>query len=208
MIWKKRYYRTYSGKRNKLWLKILIAVLAVCVVGFGVLEGIVLSGGRTEIKKTPGVMVILGAQVKPWGPSEMLKDRLDTALDYLKDNPDLPVVVSGGQGRDEPVSEAQCMRDYLVEHGISEERIWLEDQSHNTNQNIRFSKALLEARGLEDAHVLVVSNGFHLARARMLAGRQGLDTSTLAAPSSHLPSRLKMYVREPLALVKSFLFDR
>ena len=57
--------------------------------------------------------------------------------------------------------------------------------------------------------VLVVSNGFHLTRARMLAGRAGfVEVSTLAAPSSHLPSRLHMYIREPLALVKSFLFDK
>lgn len=205
---KKRYYRPYGGKRSKLWLKVLIAALAVLIAGFGVLEAIVLSGARTEIHGSPEVMVILGAQVKPWGPSEMLKDRLDTALDYLKDAPELPIVVSGGQGRDEPTSEAQCMRDYLVEHGIESERIWLEDQSHNTNQNMRLSKALLEANDLGNAHVLVVSNGFHLTRSRMLAERQGLDVSTLAAPSSHLPSRLKMYVREPLALVKSFLFDR
>ena len=57
--------------------------------------------------------------------------------------------------------------------------------------------------------VLIVSNGFHLTRARMLAGRAGFENiSTLAAPSSHVPSRLKMYIREPLALVKSFVFDR
>lgn len=56
---------------------------------------------------------------------------------------------------------------------------------------------------------MVVSNGFHLTRARMLAERAGYDSvSTLAAPSSHLPSRLHMYVREPLALVKSFFLDR
>ena len=56
---------------------------------------------------------------------------------------------------------------------------------------------------------VVVSNGFHLTRARMLAERAGYDSvSTLAAPSSHLPSRLHMYVREPLALVKSFFLDR
>ena len=86
----------------------------------------------------------------------------------------------------------------------------MEDQSSNTLQNLRFSRQLLEGEGydLSDG-VLVVSNGFHLTRARMLADRVGFEeVSTLAAPSSHVPSRLKMYIREPLALVKSFVFDR
>ena len=75
----------------------------------------------------------------------------------------------------------------------------------------RYTARLLEEQGydLDETEILVVSNGFHLTRSRMLAQRAGFEEiSTLAAPSSHLPSRLKMYVREPLALVKSFLLDR
>ena len=68
-------------------------------------------------------MVILGCQVKPWGPSILLQDRLDEALGYLEDHPDMTVVVSGGQGPDEPSTEAQAMADYLIEHGISEDTI-------------------------------------------------------------------------------------
>ena len=102
------------------------------------------------------------------------------------------------------------MADYLAENGFPREQIIQEDQSHNTNQNLRLSARLLEEAGFQlDQEVLIVSNGFHLTRARMLAERAGFENvSTLAAPSSHLPSRLHMYVREPLALVKSFLFDR
>ena len=60
-----------------------------------------------------------------------------------------------------------------------------------------------------EGDVLVVSNGFHLTRARMLAERFGYgEVSTLAAPTSHIPSRIQMYIREPLALVKSFFLDR
>ena len=155
-------------------------------------------------------MIILGCQVKPWGPSLLLQDRLDTALAYLEGHPELTVVVSGGRGEDEPVSEAQCMYDYLTAHGADPNRILLEDRSHNTLQNFQFSRALLEEEGYDLAQgVLVVSNGFHLTRAKMLAGRVGFtDVSTLAAPSSHVPSRVYMLFREPLALVKSFLFDR
>ena len=102
------------------------------------------------------------------------------------------------------------MADYLAENGFPREQIIQEDQSHNTNQNLRLSARLLEEAGFQlDQEVLIVSNGFHLTRARMLAERAGFENvSTLAAPSSHVPSRLKMYIREPLALVKSFLVDR
>ena len=140
----------------------------------------------------------------------MLQDRLDKALEYLDEHPDMTVVVSGGQGENEPTSEAQGMADYLEEHGVSRENVILESQSHNTNQNLRWSARQLEEAGFDIREgVMIVSNGFHLTRAKMLAGRVGFENvSVLAAPSSHTPTRLKMYVREPLALVKSFVFDR
>ena len=120
------------------------------------------------------------------------------------------VTFAGGQGDNEPVTEARCMADYLMERGVEEDQLLLEERSHNTDQNLRYSRELLEAEGCDLSQgVVVVSNGFHLTRARMLAERAGYDSvSTLAAPSSHLPSRLHMYVREPLALVKSFFLDR
>lgn len=194
------------------WVKSFLVLLLVGILSFGMLFGAVLSGSYDQIKGTPRIMVILGCQVKPWGPSILLQDRLDKALEYLEENPDLIVVVSGGQGADEPVSEAQAMEEYLVEHGVPEGQIVLEDQSYNTMQNLTKSVMLLEKLGYDGQEdVVVVSNGFHLTRVRMLWARVcgGDDNlSTLAAPSSHVASRLKMYIREPLALVKSFIFDR
>lgn len=198
--------------RKKLWFRVLLAVLIAGVLAFGGLLGAVLWGSYDHVQGDPQIMVILGCQVKPWGPSVLLQDRLDKALSYLEDHPDLTVVVSGGQGPDEHISEAQCMYDYLTAHGVDGEQILLEDQSHNTVQNLRYTVDLLAEAGYDTtADMVVVSNGFHLTRVRMLWNRVcggDYNLSTLAAPSSHLPSRLKMYLREPLALVKSFLFDR
>ena len=206
---KKQYYRPYGGRKKPVWLLALLAAVLAALLSFAVLLGVVLTGARDHIVGQPQVMVILGCKVESWGPSILLQDRLDKALDYLEDHPDLTIVVSGGQGNDEHQSEAQCMYDYLTDHGVDSDQILLEDQSHNTWENIRFTKALLEREGIDTSQMLVVSNGFHLTRARMLAGRFGYgEISTLAAPSSHLPSRLYMYIREPLALVKSFLLDR
>jgi uncharacterized SAM-binding protein YcdF (DUF218 family) len=203
-------YKSYTGTgRGRRWLTVLVTLVLIGVLAFAGLLGVVLTGSHDEISGDPQVMIVLGCQVKSWGPSMLLQDRLDTALGYLEDHPDMTVVVSGGQGPDEPTSEAQAMYDYLVDHGVEEENILLEDQSHNTSQNLTCSAALLEEQGVSvEGSVLIVSNGFHLARVRLLAERCDLgEVSTLAAPSSHWPSRLKMYLREPLALVKSFLFD-
>lgn len=194
------------------WLKAFFALILVGVLSFGGLFAAVMYGSYNHITGDPQVMVILGCRVMPGGePSMLLRDRLETALDYLEEDSDILVVVSGGQGSNEPVSEAACMAGWLEERGISEDRIFQEDQSSNTKENLIFSKDLLAREGIDvgETDVLVVSNGFHLTRARMLAERFGYgEVSTLAAPSSHIPSRIQMYIREPLALVKSFLLDR
>lgn len=201
---------SYKGRRIPPVLKLFLTLALLGLLVFGALLGQVLGGAHDDISGDPQVMVILGCQLYDWGPSVMLQDRLDKALDYLKDHPDLTVVVSGGQGDNEPKTEAQGMADYLAEHGIPRENMILETMSHNTWQNLNFSARHLEEAGydIKDG-VMIVSNGFHLTRARMLAGRIGFEqVSVLAAPSSHVPSRLKMYIREPIALVKSFVLDR
>lgn len=211
MKWQKRETFHYKGKRSPLWIKGLLALILAGALTFAGLFSAVMYGAYDHISGDPRVMVVLGCQVKPEGPSILLRDRLDEALAYLAEHPDMVVVVSGGQGPDEPTTEARAMADYLMERGVSGENILLEDRSHNTVQNLTYTRNLLEAEGydLEDTPVLVVSNGFHLTRARMLAQRVGFgEISTLAAPTSHTPSRLHMYIREPLALVKSFVFDR
>lgn len=203
---------SYRGRRFSGWIKAVLALVLVGVLGFSALEAVILGGGRTSISGDPEVMVIFGCQVKDWGPSILLQDRLDTALDYLEDHPEMIVVVSGGQGSDEPVSEAQCMYDYLTEHGVDEEKIVMEDQSSNTWQNIANTLELVQSGRVEGGgQYLLVSNDFHLTRIKLLWERVWPGTyslSTLAAPVSHMPSRIKMFFREPLALVKSFVFDR
>ena len=201
---------SYKGKRLHPVVKVFLVLVLLGTLVFGALLGLVLGGAHDSIDGDPQVMIILGCQLYDWGPSVMLQDRLDKALDYLKDHPEVVVVVSGGQGENEPAAEAQGMADYLADHGFARENIILETQSHNTHQNLTYSARHLEERGADiKAGVVIVSNGFHLTRAKMLAGRAGYENvSVLAAPSSHTPTRLKMYIREPLALVKSFVFDR
>lgn len=191
--------------------KVLIGLVLLALIAFLVMEGVVIAGGRSDLRKDPDVVLILGCMI--WGeePSPALQRRLDAALDYLGELEEkgvTPLVaVSGGQGPDEPRSEASCMAAYLMEHGLPEDRILQEDQSTSTATNLKYTKALLEERGYVNPHVTIVSNDFHLTRVRMLAGRYGMDCSTLAAPMPDWPSRIYSTLREGPALVKSFLMD-
>lgn len=214
-------YASYRGRsRGRGWLTALLVLVILGLLAFGALEVYIGLHSRDRMAGDPQVMVIFGCQVRRDGPSILLRDRLDTALDYLEDHPDIRIVVTGGKGDDEHMSEAQAMYDYLTVHGVDGERIWMEDQSRNTWQNINNTFALMEREGWDlTDDVLLVSSGFHLARIEMLWDRVRTGIlrdevyndqyiSTLAAPVSHAPSRVQMFFREPLALVKSFLFDR
>lgn len=218
-------YRRYKGNspqnKKRHWLTALLILLGLGLVMFGALEIAIALGSRgrtTQAGDGPEVMVIFGCQVRKDGPSILLRDRLDTALAYLKDHPNTRIVVTGGKGDDEHMSEAQCMYDYLTGHGVSDAKILMEDQSRNTQQNIRNTLTLLEGGPFWDSIVtpgqcryVLVSSDFHLTRILMLWGRvtgTTANVTTLPAPVSHAPSRVQMFFREPLALVKSFLFDR
>ena len=198
-------------KRTKRLRRALLALLLLGAIVYGALFAAMLAGDRTRGDGGGRTVVILGCQVYPWGPSVLLKDRLDTALAYLDDHPDATVIVTGGKGDDEVQSEADCMRDYLVAHGVDASRILAEDRSSNTHENAVFTVRLMEENGLpvEDG-VAIVSNGFHLTRAALLWKRSAgsAPAELIAAPSTHLPSRVLMYLREPLALAKSIVFDR
>ena len=219
-------YKSYRGnspqRKKRYWLTALLILLGLGLVLFGTLEIVIATHSRDRLKEDPQpeVMVIFGCQMRKDGPSILLKDRLDTALTYWEEHPDIKIVVTGGKGDDEHVSEAQGMYDYLAAHGVDGESIYMEDKSRNTWQNVNYTFALMEREGwnlMDD--VLLVSSGFHLARIEMLWDRVRTGIlrdevyndqyiSTLAAPVSHKPSAVQMFFREPLALVKSFLFDR
>lgn len=154
-------------------------------------------------QEEPDCLIVLGAQVRPDGPSLTLRYRLDTAAAYLEDHPDIPCILSGGQGYNEPCTEAEGMRDYLTARGIDESRLILEKRSANTIENIRFSKALLpEGAG----SVAIITNDFHLYRGESLAAAQGLPNVTgIAAPSVsfYLPNNM---LRECMGIAKDCLF--
>ena len=138
-------------------------------------------------------VLVLGAHIYPDRPSAALQSRLDAAADLLGQNPDATLVLCGGQGPDENMPEAHMMRDYLIEQGVPESCLLIEDESNNTIQNIANAKAEFDLAGKKTA---VITNEFHLARARRLMDQAGLDAYGLPAPTPYLSLRLVSHLRE------------
>ncbi len=151
-------------------------------------------------------VVVLGCLVRENGPSLMLRYRLEAALQYLLDHPDAPVVVSGGQGPEEPTSEAQAMADYLMANGIKEDRIYKEDRSTSTRQNLELSAAVIREAGLPE-RLVIVTDSYHQLRGRIYARLQGFGE--VYGVSGRCPWGLfpSYGVREMLAIGQAVLLN-
>lgn len=165
-------------------------------------EGLIFTQYHAEAEAGADYCIILGAQLKTTGPSEVLRRRLEKAVEYLQANPDTKVIVSGGQGSNEPVSEAVGMFDYLVKAGIAPERILLEDQSANTFENLVFSGELLDRK---NDSVVLVTNNFHMFRALGIAKKQGYDRIQGLAADSVAGMAPNNLLREFLGVLKDFV---
>lgn len=164
-----------------------------------------LSGAKNNPLADPDYLLILGAGLIGSQPSLTLQERLDTALLYLTDKPDLKIIVSGGQGPNEALSEAEAMRTYLVQKGIKKSRILLETKSRNTKENFLFTSELLKAETQSrNLRINVVTNDFHIRRSLMLASKYNFIAGSIPAPTPWylLPADL---LREYAAYVKAKL---
>lgn len=182
--------------------RVVCAVLAVGILAFVVVESCIFAHYRDQGRPDLDYIIVLGAQMKPAGPSAVLKFRLDAAYDYLTANEDTLCVVSGGQGVNEPCTEAEGMYDYLVERGIAPERILMEDRSTDTSENIAYSAALI---GGTDKHVGIVTNNFHVFRGVMLARHAGFKDSCGIAARSNVYFQPNNLVREFFGVMKDLV---
>lgn len=181
------------------WLyKLYRAAFLLCLCFFLAVEGYVISGMRQPSAPGCDYLIVLGAAVRGEAPATPLLLRMQTALAYLRDNPETIAIASGGQGRGEDISEAECIRRYLASNGIEADRILMEAHSSDTLENLRNSYRLIP----EGASVGIVSNSFHLSRARLIARLNGHpDAAGIPAPTL-LPLGIHYVVREFFAVVK------
>lgn len=207
------YLRRWARRSGTGWWCQLAfrAVLALVLIPLVMIEACVVhEGGKEPPQEGADAVIVLGAGVNGTQPSLSLRTRLDAAADYLTANPDIPAVLTGGQGYGEEITEAACMYDYLTEHGVDADRLILEEAASNTAENFAFSRELLKEAGVDPSTdtVAVVTNDFHIARAKLLAARNGYGYAVgvpAELPWIHL--EINYYLREAFAMVKSFLFD-
>ena len=187
------------------WCKKLFAAGGMLFVASMVLIGVMAQTNSAEFNEE--AVIVLGCGLHGDKPSLNLADRLDKAVEYHSKNPDALIVVSGGQGPQEDITEAEAMYKYLVGKNVPAESIIMEDKATSTNENYRFSKEMLDERLGEDYTVVYITNSFHSYRAGELAKINGLDARAYNA-KTRLPSLVPNYSREVLAVIQLMLFGK
>jgi len=194
--------------RTVKWLR-RVTVTGICLVAIAaVLTAIPIARTAAgDPGNVPAYVIVLGAGVNGTVPSLSLRERLDAAYDYLPANPDTVCIVSGGQGNNEDISEALCMFRDLTAKGIAPERIWMEDKSTSTGENIAFSLALIEEKtGSRPQSAGILSNEYHLYRACRIAQGQGLHGIPIPARTRWTSLYINYFLREIAAVWYYTLF--
>ncbi len=184
-------------KGMKVLRRLFTVCLALGLLVVGVTEAIIISASFGDPKEQAEYMVVLGAKVRSDGPSVSLWDRIYAAADYLEAHPKVTAVVSGGQGADEPMTEAQAMYDELVKLGIDPSRILLEDKATSTWENLNFSLNLIEeTTGVRPETLGILSSEYHLFRASLFAKECGVDFIGIPAKTSRTSQLINRFMRE------------
>ena len=194
----------HLAKKKPKLARVLLLILSFGLgIGFvaAVVTGVILVRSWGGQPADCDYVVVLGAGVNGTVPSLSLRERLNAAYDYLLAHPDAVCVVSGGQGRGEDITEALCMYNDLTGRGIEPERVWMEDKATNTRENVRYSLDLIEEKtGTRPTEIGLVSSEYHLYRAGLLAGSEGVTSYGIPARTSWVTLRINYFLREIAAV--------
>lgn len=181
------------------------AFLVLVAVGFGFCVGLLAYGTADSVTYDEDAVIVLGCGIKGERIGASLEERLDTAVAYHKRNSTALIVVSGGRGKREDITEAEAMRRYLVSKGVPERLIIKEERSTSTAENFSYSKRLLDEHfRAEEYGVAYITNNYHIYRAGVAARSAGLSPTHLGAKTPWylvIPSTF----RECMATVKYWL---
>jgi uncharacterized SAM-binding protein YcdF (DUF218 family) len=188
-------------KKLKKRLPIMFGALILVIVYFGVLQFQISKFSNITAPQNADYLIVLGAKVNGTVPSLALNERIKTAAAYLLNNKNTIAIASGGKGPGEDISEAEAIKQELVKYGVSDSRIFLEDRSTDTYENVQFSKGFIPQKAI---HGIIVTNNFHVFRSIRIAKDHGLVVTGLPAKTPKT-AIVKSYVREYLAITKYFL---
>jgi len=205
LLWILSADRKYLGLAK--FLKVCYIIFLVAgLICFLILQGLIYSGAHTDEGEID-VLIVMGAGLRDGVPSLMLATRLDTAINYLQNRENIPVIVTGGLGAGQTITEARAMSRYLQARGIDRNYIWEENLSTNSRENLIFAIEIMAERGLDidDITVGIVSSEFHLYRIRLIAERLELDAVGIAAETPGAHRRAINQVREAVSLALEWL---
>ena len=206
IVWSmKPLYEKYLNKIHPILRGITYWCFLIFLFFFIIIEGCIIMGGifNRHSDDAPEYILVLGAGIYGDGsPTLTLEKRLQLGIDFANRYPDAYIVVSGGQGSNEPMPEAHAMAYYLVDRGVKPERIIVEDRSTSTMENFKYSKEIIG----DGKKIAFITNDFHVFRSTMLARRNGLDASGYGTSTPGIVL-VNCYLREFFAMVKSFIFD-
>lgn len=192
-----RMLRDKFPKTIRVLRRVFTVCLAIGLLVVGITEAIIIRASFGSPEEPVDYVVVLGAKIRDTGPSASLWDRIYGAYDYLQSHPEVTAIVSGGQGPDEPITEAQAMYDELVKLGIDESRIWMEDQATSTWENLNFTLDLIEEKtGVRPEKLGVISSEYHLFRSSLFAKKCGVEFVGIPAPTSQPGQRINHFMRE------------
>ena len=201
---KKEYILIRPGK-----VRTAIKICSYAIlVSFVIIEGLIIQSAISKHREKSDYLVILGAGIRGEVPSTSLYQRLYASLEYVEINPNVKIVVSGGRGPGESITEAEAMKRFLIKHGVANGQIIKEEKSTSTLENMKFTTEILEKlEKKENIEITIVTNNFHMFRSKFLAQRQGLKVYGYPAPL-HPMLVPTFFAREYLAVINSFIFDR
>lgn len=171
-------WKSASGKV----IEIILMIIAAAIIVLAAAAGASMIFGAAKSPEAGSTVIVLGARLYGNEPSRTMLSRCNAAYEYLMENPESVCIVSGGQGDDEKISEAAAMFEVLTAKGIDSSRIFQENRSTDTDENIRFSKEIIEAKGLNQS-VAIATNDYHEYRALTYAAREGIKAGSVPAPT-------------------------
>lgn len=192
--------RALTAQGALLWLrKAFFALYAVYAAFMLIMSGLIYTSAHDAPPQNADALIVLGCAVHGDRVSLTLSYRLDKAAEYLNQNPNTLVILSGGKGQGENISEAEAMSRYLIGRGIAAERIIKEDRSTSTEENFIFSREIIDARFPQGAKLAFVTTNFHVLRAELVAKKLGLEIEGFGAKDVYYTAP-NNYMREALAL--------
>lgn len=203
-------YGVFAAKIRQLthhgvlkWVKIVILACLGCIFALSIF--IAVYGKSDNATYREDAVIVLGAGIRGETPSAPLALRLDKALEYANKNKEAVIVVSGGQGYQEDITEALAMERYLIKMGLSADRIIKEEKATNTYENLSFSKEILERHFNKLFTAVIITNDFHIFRAINFSDSLGIDSTHLHAQTPWYTT-LPNYLRECVSIILHFIF--